>query len=106
MVWKAMSDRNPELDKLAQEYAARPYCVITYFDTLSNGETVILVENPALYGCMVHGNTVEEALTELALVREDRIYSMLEDGDEIPEPASFFNTVTSERAGKAKIVSK
>ena len=80
------NERDPELQRKAEELAARDYDVVWSFDELSNGDNVFLVEHPELEGCMVQADTLEDALAELKVATVDFIYFMLEDGLEIPPP--------------------
>jgi predicted RNase H-like HicB family nuclease len=56
-------------------------------DETSEGHPIFLARNPALYGCMAQGDTLEEAINNLEEARIDYIYSLLEDNQEIPDPA-------------------
>lgn len=70
----------------AEKLASRDYDVETFRDTLTNGEVVILARHPELPGCMAHGATLDEALTNLKEARTEYIYSLLEDGEYVPLP--------------------
>jgi predicted RNase H-like HicB family nuclease len=53
---------------------------------LTSGDKVIVVTNPELPGCMAHGATLDEALTNLKEARTEYIYSLLLDGVDVPYP--------------------
>lgn len=77
---------NKQLWTEAENLASRGYDVETFRDTLTNGEVVILARHPELPGCMAHGATLDEALTNLKEARTEYIYSLLEDGEYVPYP--------------------
>lgn len=77
---------NKQLWSEAEKFASRDYDVETFHDTLTNGDLVILARHPELPGCMAHGVTLEEALTNLREARTEYIYSLLEDGEDVPYP--------------------
>lgn len=77
---------NNQLWEEAENLAWRDYDVETFRDTLTNGDIVILARHPELPGCMAHGATLEEALTNLKEARTEYIYSLLEDREDVPYP--------------------
>lgn len=89
-----MTDRIPEIWQQAEQLAARSYAVKTSQDTLSNGDTVYVAENPEL-GTIAHGGTPEQALRELSLARVSLIYYMLLDAVRVPEPSGAVVTASS-----------
>lgn len=75
----------------ATKLAARPYQVRVYRDDEASGEAVYLAEYAELSGCMAQGATIKDALANLKEATVDYIYSLLEDGLEVPPP--IFNAV-------------
>ena len=65
--------------------ADRPYSVEAQKSQLLDRSIVVFVRNPALPGCMSHGDTLDEALAELGEARQLYIYTLLEDGMDVPE---------------------
>ena len=78
---------NSELMRRAQELAARNYSLSVFNDESENGQPIFLAKNPELYGCMAQGATLEDAIKNLEEARIDYIYSLLEDGVDVPDPA-------------------
>lgn len=70
--------------------ARLPYSITVTQDEATDGTPILLVENDELKGCMAQGRTIEEALANLEEARIDYIYSLLEDGLDIPLPAEGF----------------
>ncbi len=88
---------NKQLWEQAEKLASRGYDVETFRDTLTNGEIVILARHPELPGCMAHGVTKEEAIANLKEARTEYIYSLLEDGEDVPYPrVEATNTAVNE----------
>jgi predicted RNase H-like HicB family nuclease len=81
-----MMSLNEQLWSEAEKLASRDYDVETFRDQLTTGELVILAKHPELPGCMAHGKTLDDALANLREARIEYIYSLLEDGLEIPYP--------------------
>jgi predicted RNase H-like HicB family nuclease len=77
----------------AKELAFQNYEFRLEQDVLSDGSPVFLASNPELPGCKSQGSTVEEAMVNLAQARIDYIYSLLEDGLDVPEPKAI-NTIS------------
>lgn len=98
-----MSLSRSENARLAEELAARPYTVKVSQAKLDNGKVVFVASNPELRGLLVQGDSAEEAKKQLALVRIDYIYSMLEAGLEIPNPAPRQPTVSTSSTAVIKI---
>lgn len=98
-----MNERNPQIWAKAQELAGRGYATIISDDTLSSGETIYLAEHPELAGCLAQGYSVEEALENLQMITVDFIYYLLEDGLDVPAPATS-ETVTGSSAVPLKTV--
>ena len=80
-----------DLWRQAGNLADRPYSVQAQKSQLLDRSIVVVVANPELPGCMSHGDTLEQALAELNEARQLYIYTLLEDGRDIPEPASPTN---------------
>lgn len=59
----------------------------------NNGEIYYFAYNPELYGCMSHGESIEEAKENLREARELYIETLLDDGGSIPIPLVKENTV-------------
>jgi predicted RNase H-like HicB family nuclease len=72
----------------AQLYAALPYAVEVTPDVTTDGAPCYVARYPELPGCVSHGATPEEALSNLEESREFFIAAMLEDGYEPPVPLS------------------
>ena len=81
----------------AKEMAKLLYSYSVSRDETTDGAPILLVENDELQGCMAQGETIEEALANLEDARIDYMYSLLEDGLDIPFP-EHFNTITSGEA--------
>ena len=71
----------------ARRLANRPYLTQVMKDTVYDGSTVYVAVNPELDGCIGQGDTIEEALHDLAEVRPKFILSLLEDNIPVPEPS-------------------
>ena len=89
------NDPDASLWQRAEELAARNYELITSVDTLSTGEKVYVVSNPALPGCLAHGQTLSQALRELVEARTAYIYYLLVDKLDVPEPGGATTTTTT-----------
>jgi predicted RNase H-like HicB family nuclease len=83
---KEMNRMNKKLWDTATKLAARPYQVRVYRDDEASGEAIYLAEYAELSGCMAQGATIRDALTNLREAAMDYIYSLLEDGLEVPPP--------------------
>ncbi|MDE0608444.1 MAG: type II toxin-antitoxin system HicB family antitoxin [Anaerolineaceae bacterium] len=70
----------------AGKLAARDYRVEYEWDELLDGSPVVMASNPALPGCMAQGATEDEARRELSEARQEYVYALLEDGEQVPEP--------------------
>lgn len=79
---------NKKLYQKAVELASRHYSYKTYEDTLTDGTVLYLVSIAEMPGCMGQAETQEEAIKEADNALIDFIYSLLEDGQEVPEPAT------------------
>lgn len=62
------------------------YSVFIQYDPI---DKIFVASVPELPGCMAHGETKEEALKEIEVVKDMWIESALEDGEKIPEPSLF-----------------
>jgi predicted RNase H-like HicB family nuclease len=90
-----MTDSDAHLWQRAEELAARNYELSISIDTLSTGEKVHVVSNPELPGCLGHGQTLAEAMRELAEARVDYIYYLLVDGLDVPSPHGATTTAAA-----------
>src|SRR3972149_11913568 len=86
------------LEKQAKELAAQSYQTVIVSDETTDNEPIFVAYNPELRGCMAQGETVAEAVEELAEARLEYILSLLEDGLPIPPPQ---NTCTGTTSGGA-----
>ena len=75
-----------DLWQQAGALADRPYNVEAQKSQLLDRSIVVVVGNPRLPGCLSHGDTLEQALAELNEARQLYIYTLLEDGRDVPEP--------------------
>ncbi len=66
--------------------AALPYLTEVSKDETTTGSRIFVALHPELQNCMAQGETVEQALIELADAREEYILSLLEDGLDVPRP--------------------
>jgi predicted RNase H-like HicB family nuclease len=73
----------------AKRLAARNYRTLVAQEKLSNGNIVYIAKNPALFGCMAQGATIEEAIENLNEARIDYIYDSLENDIAIPTPETI-----------------
>lgn len=62
------------------------YSVFIQYDPI---DKIFVASVPELSGCMAHGETKEEALKEIEVVKDMWIESALEGGEKIPEPSLF-----------------
>lgn len=81
----------------ASKLAARDYRVEYEWDELLDGSPVVMASNPALPGCMAQGATEDEARRELSEARQEYVYSLLEDGEQVPEPERVVPPVSGNR---------
>lgn len=86
-----------ELWLRASKLAARDYRVEYEWDELLDGSPIVMASNPALPGCMAQGATEEEARRELSEARQEYVYSLLEDGEQVPEPERVAHPVSGNR---------
>ncbi len=75
------------------EYLALPYRIAIFPELTSEGTVVFVARHPELEGCTSHGDTPEEALSNLREARELWLRMALEDGLTPPRP-----TVSQEAA--------
>ncbi len=85
---------NEQLWTEAEKLASRDYDVETFRDTLTNGEVIILAQHPELPGCIAHGATLEQALSNLREARTEYIYSLLTDKLAVPYPRAEATSTT------------
>jgi predicted RNase H-like HicB family nuclease len=93
-----MIELDPKRLAEAEKLASQRYSINISEDSLSNGEMVYLLEIVELPGCMAHGKTMEEAMSELRDAATSYIYYLLEDGLEVPKPL-----VSQTTTGAAKL---
>lgn len=89
---------NVELLEKARDLARQNFDVEIEQDLLSDDTPIYLVSNPELPGCRSQGGSIGEALSNLDLARIDYLYSLLEDGIEVPLPNSV-KSMTGSVAG-------
>lgn len=83
-----MTMKNKNINKDLEYYFKLPYTII--LETWDDGEGPYYVARVAeLPHCLIHGDTPEEAIAEIAEVKRDWIKSNLERGLKIPEPTSY-----------------
>ena len=70
----------------AAKLACRPYRHEIRLDQATTGEPIYFATCLDLEGCNAQGETMEEALENLILARQDYIYSLLEDNLPVPAP--------------------
>jgi predicted RNase H-like HicB family nuclease len=86
---------NEKLWERAERLAARNYDVEVLQDETTDGQLIFMARNPELPGCKAQGATIEEALSNLSEARSDYIYSLLEDGLSVPDPAPIATSTSS-----------
>jgi predicted RNase H-like HicB family nuclease len=80
-----------EIEKDVEYYSKLPYSII--IEKWDDGEGPYYLARVAeLPHCMIHGNTPEEAVSEIEEVKRDWIKSNLERGFKIPEPTQHKNS--------------
>lgn len=89
---KGAADMKQDLLKKAEDLADRPYQMMTFRDTTTDGERVHVALIPELPGCASHGKTVPEAQASLNEAKVEFIYFLLEDGIAVPEPQLLRNS--------------
>lgn len=65
-------------------------------------DKIYIASIPALQGCMVHGETKEEALKEIEIAKELWIETAIEDGEEIPKPLAWDSDYTKVTSAERK----
>jgi len=63
------------------------YSIHVVPDETTDGESCYLASHPELQGCMSHGLTVDEAITNLDAARELYLTTLRELGQPIPTPS-------------------
>ncbi len=76
------------------ELYARAYSTVVVPDQYSDGGITYQATHPELPGCMAHGDTPEEALTNLEEARKLYIDVLVERGLEVPTPCPSRLTIT------------
>lgn len=84
-----------DLIQRAHHLVAQPYALVIQLDRTNEGKPVYIAYPPELNDCIAQGNTVEEAIAELAELRFEFILWLLEDGLSVPPPSA--QTVTTTR---------
>lgn len=72
----------------AELLAARPYTDVIFRDGTTTDGYLYIAETIELEGCVVQGETIEEAKENLRLFRIDYIQHLLEHNLPIPEPVA------------------
>ena len=80
-----MSDN---LEQQAKKLSSRNYTIEVSVPDKDQENKIFLAKNPEIHGLMAQGASIEEALGNLAETRYEYILSLLEDGIEVPTPAS------------------
>ena len=75
------------MGRTLEEYLELPYSVVIGPEWHSDCSWTYIAETPELPGCNTRGETPEEALGALRVVRKMWIRSRLEAGEEIPLPS-------------------
>lgn len=75
-----------EIEARADAIIARPYTRFLFQDVDDGGHWYARI--PEFDGCMSDGDTPEEALENVKDAMFEWVYSMIEDGLEVPEPAN------------------
>lgn len=70
----------------ASEYRRLPYRRLVRLHTDDDGRTYFIAQVAEIPPLKIHGDTREEALLRLDEIFDDIIESMIEAGEEIPEP--------------------
>ena len=65
------------------------YSVYVVPDETTDGEPCYLASHPELHGCMSHGRTIEEAITNLDAARDLYVTTLQQLGQPIPPPPRF-----------------
>lgn len=81
---------NPINKQHAAELAERPYSTLIIKDD-EDGEAYYLAHCLTLHGCKAHGLSVDATIANIQSARIDYIWSLLDDGLDVPEPG-YFNT--------------
>jgi predicted RNase H-like HicB family nuclease len=76
-----------KIDEQATKLAAKPYTVVIFRDSTTDGDHIYVALTPELDGCVAQGETIEEAQENLDAVRVDLIAHLLEHSLPVPEPA-------------------
>ncbi|TET40053.1 MAG: type II toxin-antitoxin system HicB family antitoxin [Dehalococcoidia bacterium] len=74
------------MNNRVKDYLGLPYSTFVVPDVTTDNEPCYVAYHPELEGCMSHGDTLEEALHNLAEVTELYISALLDKGLEIPLP--------------------
>lgn len=72
---------------------ARPYTTEVVRELATDGSYVYVARHPELPGCMAHGDTPEEAVTNLAEARELYVTELERRGVTIPAPSNRVSSI-------------
>ncbi|MDP2167251.1 MAG: type II toxin-antitoxin system HicB family antitoxin [Thermodesulfovibrionales bacterium] len=72
-----------------EDYMRLEYMTVVLSDQYTDGAPCFMAMHPQLPGCMSHGDTIEEAIQNLAEARREYIASLIEDGLEVPRPITM-----------------
>lgn len=71
-----------------EDFVKLPYSVEVVPDETTENLSCYVASHPELPGCMSHGDTPEEAMTNLSEAKELYIKTLLDKGHEVPLPKS------------------
>lgn len=74
------------MESKVDEYLNLPYCAVVVPDETTDEKPCYVAYNPELEGCLIQGETPEEALSSLVEVRKLYISTLLAEGLEVPLP--------------------
>ena len=75
--------------KTLEYYQNLPYSMtLIYFPEEKSGDNAWVIRFPDLPGCIMHGETPEEALRKGLEVKNEWLKAALEEGWEMPEPST------------------
>ena len=77
----------------AQRLADRPYSEIIFPDLTTDGQPIYVAKSPEFLACIADGDTAEEALATLKVVRAIIIQHYLEHNVAVPIPQSQFTAL-------------
>lgn len=71
-----------------QDYVNWPYTIVVAPEKCTDGSVCYLARHPELPGCMSHGDTPEEAISNLAEARRLVIEHLVETKQAVPKPVA------------------